>query len=274
MRPRIALATSEGWPHLSPDDGDLISELAAAGCDAVPAVWSDRDVDWKTFDHIVIRSCWDYHRRPDEFRAWLDLGAAPISNRPDIVRWNMHKSYLLELEARGIRIPPTRTVRSSDAIGSEAVVVKPAISASAFETHFFQAGPEAAETIDRLSRDHDVIVQSFVPEIVTRGEWSLIFFAGAFSHAVRKLPKSGDFRVQQELGGSAVAADPPAAMLRAAERALHSLDVLYARVDLVEASAGVTLMELELIEPSLFLKTSSGAAKRFAEAICDRRSRA
>lgn len=251
MRPRIALATSEAWPQLSPDDGDLIPALADAGCDAVPAVWSDRSIDWRSFDKIVIRSCWDYHRRPDEFRAWLELDAAPISNPPDIIRWNMHKSYLLDLEKRGIRIPLTTMVPGP-------VVVKPAISASAYETHLFNG---------------DVIVQSFVPEIATVGEWSLIYFDGVFSHAVQKLPKNGDFRVQEELGGSALPATPTAAMLHVAERALRSLDVLYARVDMVEAASGPLLMELELIEPSLFLQSHPDATRRFADAICGRRSR-
>ena len=246
---RVALATSEKWPQLSPDDAQLAPELRNLGIEASPVVWSDAAIDWRAFDLVVIRSCWDYHLRVDEFRRWLDLlemQRVPVRNPPAVLRWNMHKAYLLELAARTILIPRTEFAKD--------VIVKPAVSASAHQTHLVRG---------------DVIIQEFVEEIVTRGEWSLIFFDREFSHAVKKSPKSGDFRVQEELGGSSDAAIPEERMIREGRRILSAVegDLLYARVDVVDRPDGITLMELELIEPSLFLTKSEGAARRFAAAI-------
>jgi hypothetical protein len=257
----IALATSEGWPELSPDDRELAPELAKLGCHATPVVWNDPAVDWRSFDLVVIRSCWDYHLRPDEFRGWLDRLdrlRVPVGNTSDTIRWNMHKRYLRELATEGI------PVVSEPQQPTDKVVVKPAISASAYETHVFDDLSAARETIGRLG---DVIVQEFIPEIVTRGEWSLMLFGGEFSHAVRKLPKEGDFRVQHEFGGRYLLEAPPPAVMTLAQRVLSVVDVLYARVDIVEAARGPLLMELELIEPGLFLKMGPAAARRFAAAI-------
>ena len=248
----IALATSEKWSQLSPDDSELIPELKKLDVDARPVVWSDAVVDWRAFDLVVIRSCWDYHLRADEFSAWIDRLARErvrMFNPPEVLRWNMHKSYLLDLAAKGVRIPRTRFERD--------VIVKPAVSASAHQTHLLRG---------------DVIVQEFVHEIVDDGEWSLVFFDRHFSHAVRKAPKSGDFRVQEELGGSVTPITPGPPMIDEAQRILGHVDgeLLYARVDVVNRPAGVTLMELELLEPTLFLSTDLAATRRFAEAIARR----
>lgn len=246
-RSAIALATSEKWSHLSPDDALLLNRL-----DALPVVWSDPSVDWTRFDLVVIRSCWDYHLRSAEFRAWIDeceQRRVPMFNPPAVVRWNMHKSYLLDLSSRGVVIP--RTTIEHD------VVVKPTVSASAHGAQLIRG---------------EVIVQEFVREIVDDGEWSLVFFDRQFSHSVKKKPKAGDFRVQEELGGSVTRIDAPPHVVRECERIIGNVegDLLYARVDVVERPAGVTLMELELIEPWLFLGNEPGASRRFAEAITRR----
>jgi hypothetical protein len=172
-----------------------------------------------------------------------------LFNPPSALRWNMHKSYLFDLEAKGVRIPRTQIVRNQDR-----VVVKPAISASAFATHVMSG---------------DLIVQEFVEEIVRDGEWSFLFFNRRFSHAVNKMPASGDSRVQEELGGIVRLATPPAEMMEESQRILDLVagDLLYARVDVVDRPAGITLMELELLEPSLFLMTEPGATRRFVRAI-------
>ena len=248
----IALATSEKCPALSPDDAELVGELKKLTRDARPVVWSDPAVDWSAFELVVIRSCWDYHLRVEEFSAWIDLllqEHVPMLNPRDVVRWNMHKSYLLDLAAMGVRIPRTRIERD--------VIVKPAVSASAHQTHLLRG---------------DVIVQEFVHEIVDDGEWSLVFFDRKFSHAAKKTPKSGDFRVQEEHGGSSTPMIASPAMIAEAERIIACVEgeLLYARVDVVDRPAGVTLMELELIEPWLFLMTEPGATQRFAEAIAAR----
>ena len=272
---RIALATSQKWPLLHPDDQQLLAELRNLGADPVPAVWTDVAIDWSAFDLVVIRSCWDYHLRLAEFLRWLeglDRARVPVGNPSKVVRWNSHKGYLVELERRGVAIPATQFVRRGSAMPDVIdgnVIIKPAVSASANETHLFANAGDAAADLERLLAAGDVIIQEFVPEVISDGEWSVIYFGGQFSHAVKKAPKAGDFRVQQELGGSATAASPPAAVRGAAERALAAVDgnLLYARVDLVERANGVVLMELELIEPSLFFDTDAGSSRRFAEAI-------
>lgn len=273
MRKKVALATSAKWPDLAPEDSDLVGELGAFSLEALPAVWSNRSLDWSQFAMVIIRSCWDYHTRVEEFRAWcerLDDAGVTLYNPPAIVRWNLNKRYLLELAAKGVSIPRTEFVRTaSSATLAGKVIVKPVISAAAFETHLFDDSALAAAAIDRLGAAGEVIVQEFIAEVIDGGEWSLMFLDREFSHAVRKLPKTGDFRVQEELGGSSVAATPSAQLLREAERIVTMIegDLLYARVDLVERPGGGTLMEIELIEPSLFFKSAPGSARRFASAV-------
>jgi glutathione synthase/RimK-type ligase-like ATP-grasp enzyme len=148
------------------------------------------------------------------------------------------------------------------------MVIKPAVSASAYETHLVD-GAHAPEVLERLLAQGDVVVQEFVPEVTSAGEWSLIYFDRVFSHAVKKAPKLGDFRVQEEHGGTFERGDPPAQAVLVAESALRAVDddLLYARVDVVEREAGPLLMELELIEPSLFFRADPLAPARFAVAV-------
>jgi hypothetical protein len=197
---------------------------------------------------VAVRSCWDYHLRVAEFDAWIERVArvTTLINAPSLLRWNLHKSYLLGLAAQGVRIPASQLVRN--------VVIKPAVSASAYQTHYL--------------RD-DALVQEFVSEVATAGEWSLLFFDGAFSHAVLKRPRADDFRVQEELGGSATPQIPPETLIEFARGVLALVQPMpvYARVDLVERDAGITLMELELIEPSLFLRADPDATERFVAAL-------
>ena len=246
---KVALATSADLPNLSPDDSELAGELRAMGIDAAPAIWSDVSIDWRSFDAVVIRTCWDYHLRPDEFGRWIEQLPVPLFNPREVVRWNMHKSYLLDLASKGVRIPRTEFRRD--------VIVKPAISASAHNTHFMRG---------------EVIVQEFVEEIVRDGEWSIVFFDRQFSHSAKKVPKAGDFRVQEEHGGMSLPVPAPQHVVDAAADIISRIegDLLYARVDVVDRAQGVTLMELELIEPWLFLKSGPGVTRRFAEGIARR----
>ena len=271
--PTIALATSEKWPHLSPDDVPLLAPLREFGIDAVPAIWSDHDVDWSRFAAVVIRSCWDYHLRRDEFLRWMESIEPPVFNPRDVIAWNSHKRYLLDMRSRGVRIPRTRLIReTADNDDGTPLIIKPAVSASAYETHKTSSAEDARAIRERLLRMGDVIVQEFIPDIARIGEWSIVFFDRQFSHAVKKRPKPGDFRVQEELGGSAVLESAPEHVIDAARGILNEVDgdLLYARVDVVERPEGVTLMELELIEPMLFLRLDSEAPRRFAAAIADR----
>ena len=249
----IGLVTWRGLPELAPDDRLLRDALVRRGAEARAVVWDDASVDWRAFDAIVVRSTWDYHKRIDEFRAWLDrMDGLPLWNPPSVLRWNTHKAYLLDLQARGIEIVPTLLVPAGSSF-----IVKPAVSATAFRT-------------ERHAADTDVLIQPFVPEVLTDGELSFMFLGQKFSHAVRKRAASGDFRVQNEFGGSAERFEPDEDLIAQAARIAAALgdEWLYARIDCVVRDGRLILMELEASEPSLFLDAES--AERFADAIVSR----
>ena len=281
-RATVALATSEEVPELVPDDRLLIPALAERGIDAVPAVWDDASVDWRRFGGVVIRSCWDYHFKVDRFDAWtrrLEADGIPLWNPPDILRWNARKVYLRDLADRGVTIVPTRFVDRSSAPALDGIlhdagwaeaVVKPVVSASAHETWRAERGrPDDAARFAELVARMPLMVQPFVAEVEREGEWSLCFFGGRFSHAVLKRPRPDDFRVQREHGGTAevVAASDRLVAEAAAALAAAGRPTVYARVDGCVIGGALHLMELELLEPGLFLALDPGAADRFADAI-------
>lgn len=278
---RVGFVTSAELGALTPDDRSVVPVLAARGIEVVPVVWTELLPE--RIDAVVLRSTWDYHLRLPEFLAWVDaieVSGIPLFNQPSTVRWNVDKQYLLELEACGVPIVPTRHAARGSTVelaallrdaGWAEAVVKPSVSGGAFET--WRAVPRDADTV-RFARQletMDCLVQPFVPELISEGEWSLLFFRGVFSHAVLKRPERGDFRVQEEFGGVAHAAEPSPAIVEAATRALAASgqETLYARVDGVVRGGRFEVMELELVEPSLFLGESPGAAGRFAQALVE-----
>ena len=277
----VALATCEAVPDLVQDDRLLIPALAARGIAARPAVWDDDAVAWHEFDAVVIRSCWDYHFKVDRFEAWtrrLEADGIPLLNPPALLRWNARKIYLRDLADRGVAIVPTRFVdgpgRPLDEILREAgwdqAVVKPVVSASAHETWRARRGDAAdMERFERLVARMPLMVQPFVEEIARDGEWSLCFFGGRFSHAVLKQARSGDFRVQSDHGGTYTLMPASEGLIEAAAAALAGAraPTVYARVDGAVIDGALHLMELELLEPGLFLLLETAAAGRFADAI-------
>ena len=279
----IALATSDNYSALTNDDRLLIAPLKDRGFYAEPAVWSDPNYGWSDCAAVIIRSCWDYHLRLSEFLDWiasLEHAKVRVFNQPSLLRWNADKIYLRDLERKGIPIIPTfwgDSAKPTD-LGAQLrdlewkmAVIKPRISASAHKTRLTSAESAAQDQalFDELLRGPGVMLQKFMDEVQTAGEWSLMFFAGRFSHAVMKTPKPGDFRVQHEYGGFTVAQAPPAPVLDAAVRIMGTPDPtpLYARVDGVESNGQFLLMELELIEPALFLDATPDAPSLFADAI-------
>lgn len=283
MLSRIAFVTHRGRPDLADDDRLAAVEISRRGARVEAAVWDDPQVDWSVFDRIVLRSCWDYHLRLPEFLGWLgglERAGAPVWNPPAVVRGNADKGYLVELASAGVPVVPTVRVERGaaadlasilDERGWTDAVVKPAVSASAFLTRRVRRGEavEAQADFDHLLTLSAALVQPFLPEIRSRGEWSLLFFAGEHSHAVLKRPGAGDFRVQTELGGSTLAQKPSPALVAQARQVLEHIPGpwLYARVDGVEVDGTFLLMELELIEPSLFLACDPQAPARFASAV-------
>jgi len=285
----IALATSSKYSQLTEDDRLLLAPLAKLGIHAEPAIWDDPHTEWLRYAAIVLRSCWDYHLKPDLFLRWilaLEAEGVLVFNAAPLVRWNADKAYLRDLEPKGIHIVPTFwadhhphtsceqiPIRLKDKLrelGWPKAVVKPRISATAHRTLLVSAADaeDAQSHFDELRRGPGVMVQKFMEGIASEGEWSLIFFAGVFSHAVLKRPRSGDFRVQNDFGGTSQVGDPPSSVLAAATLAVQAVDAtVYARVDGVVEDGQFHLMELELIEPALFLAEHPEAAGRFAEAI-------
>lgn len=290
MRRRVALATYDRAPGLAPDDRLLIPALKRCGVTAEPVVWSSDTTDWASFDAVVVRSCWDYHLHIDAFRAWLDRLEAipvPVHNDPGLVRWNADKRYLLDLAQRGVPTIPTSVLLRNhpddiDGVladtGWRRFVIKPTISASGYETYALRAPltGEARQAVARVTAVGDALVQPFVEEVSRDGEYSFTFIDAAYSHATLKRATAGEFRVQTEHGGSADPVSPPPELIEQAARVLGALDEapLYARVDGVVRDNAFLLMELELIEPNLFLEFGTGAADRMARAIVARMDRA
>ncbi|MEO8999251.1 MAG: hypothetical protein ABI227_06295 [Rhodanobacter sp.] len=286
---RLAIATSADYPSIQPDDAHLADSLERLGIQPIVCVWNDPDVDWSTFDAVLIRTIWDYFKHYAAFLDWLDrldrLGV-PTINDSALLRWNSDKRYLLELARHGVAIIPTQLASVIElpgvlaAMPGQQVVVKPSISGGAWHTLRGTVGDTLfAAAVTQLPREHDYLVQPFVPEITSDGEWSLLYFAGEFSHAVIKRPATGDYRVQGEFGGSAEPIPPDAATLAAADRALAAVAALghgdhaYVRVDGVISAGHFLIMELELIEPFLHLAVRPAAAERLAQDVAERLAR-
>jgi len=280
---RVGLVTCADVPRLAADDHLLADELQRRGVATEAVVWDDPAADWAAFDRLVLRSCWDYHLQPGAFLEWLDSrerAGDRIFNPPALVRQNMHKSYLRGLDSGGIPIPPTAWLHRGRSVslaglleqrGWTEAVVKPAVSACAFQTFGVSSAsaPLEQDRLDRMLQAGDVLVQRFLPEIQSEGEWSLVFFAGRYSHAVRKRPKGGDFRVQAHLGGTVAAEDPPDSLVQQAEAVADRVPRpwVYARIDGILVDGLFVLLEAELTEPVLFLSCEKKAAGRFADAL-------
>ena len=251
--------------------------LRLAGFEVEPLSWTEAG-DLRAFDIVLPLVVWGYHLR---FAEWLGLldrmaapGAPPMINPPALLRWNSDKSYLEELAAKGVPTVPSRTVAALDeralaearAEYGDELVIKPLVSAAADGTHRLRAG----DPVPGAVLGKRMMVQPFMPSIAATGEYSLIMFGGDFSHAIVKRPKPGDFRVQPHLGGSEAPCPPPPAAVELATAALAAAPApaTYARVDMIEDEAGtLRIMELELIEPALWLQHAPDGGAAFGEAV-------
>jgi len=284
-RPVVLFATYAKQPGLTEDDQLFARALEDRGVAVRAAVWDDPAAAWSNAAAVVIRSTWDYHLRRLAFLEWVDRvsAATTLHNDRAAVHWNSHKRYLAGLAKRGVRVIDTVFADTGSTLdlrdvarahGWRDVVVKPAVSASAHETLRFDVNEraEGQAHLDRLLATRDVMVQPHLAALAEQGELSLLFARGAFTHAVRRRSALVDGHVMPK----SAAAEAPAAALRCAERVLEATgaltgvapnDLLYARVDLAAAGDEYVLLELELIEPSLFLLHAPQAAERFAAAL-------
>jgi glutathione synthase/RimK-type ligase-like ATP-grasp enzyme len=287
MSLHVAIATyvsTGAYDANTVDEDALLSNLLEElGISHELLAWSDPDVDWSHFTHVLIKSTWDYFDFYPEFLVWLDkleaLGVQVLNEVPTL-RWNSSKTYLMEIESQGFpciagKILPKGSRLTLDPLytelGADTLVVKPLVSGGAKNTVKLArgAGKELEDKIASLLQEEDFLVQSYIPEIVAVGEYSLIFFNGVFSHAVLKSPAVDDFRVQHYYGGTIQEITPDAKMLGSAQALVASFakDSLYARVDGVLIDGVFHLMELELIEPYLFLGLSEKAIPNYKAAL-------
>lgn len=282
----IALVTASTFPECRADEALLIAALAERGVKAGPVIWDDPAVDWSRFRLALIRTAWDSDLRRDEFVAWAERAGAlcPLWNPPAVVRWNTHKSYLRELEARGVPIVPTAWLARGSAPDLEALlaergwsdaVVKPAVSAGARDTLRVRSPADlsaARALVTRVLAHKDMLVQPYLPSVESHGERSLLFFGGEPSHAIlRPAALSGrpgyDSTVAEPFSASAAEWAFARRVLAATDHAL-----LYARVDIApDGHGGWRLMELEVTEPNLFLHQGGPeAVRRLVEALTSR----
>jgi glutathione synthase/RimK-type ligase-like ATP-grasp enzyme len=276
--PTVLLLTAESLPHEDLDTALLAESLTQRGVRATVLVWSRTD-DWPIDAELaVVRTTWDYTFRRDEFLEVLEASPVRVANPTAVLRWNSHKGYLVELADAGVPVVPGVLLRRGDTaelpeLDAAQIIVKPTVAAGSRGVGLFDAGAReaAGHLADLLSRG-DALVQAFEPS-VRDGERSLIYLGGRYSHAVRKVPAAGDFRVQTRYGASNLPHHATLAEQAVAQVALDTVSstmaatLLYARVDLVGSAGAPLVMELELIEPELFLPMAPGSADRLADAI-------
>jgi glutathione synthase/RimK-type ligase-like ATP-grasp enzyme len=280
---RIAYLSMDSLADFECYDELTVEPLARLGHRVDEVSWRT-PAPWDDYDAVIIRSCWDYQKDADAFLACLEAierSSATLLNPLAIVRWNINKRYLLDLEQRGVAIVPTHFRAGVDAAalqaayrdhGTDELIVKPAVSAGADDTFRVQRGDEAAFVAAHSARfaQRECLLQPFLPAIITEGEYSLFYFAGVLSHCILKTPRSEDFRVQEEHGGQLqLIAAPEPELLNAGERTLAAIagELLYARLDYVREGDRFLLMEAELIEPSLYFNLDAGSAERFALSV-------
>lgn len=257
------------------DDNLLVKKLSDEGHTVTTLSWSSES-DWSQFDCAIIRTTWDYMERPDEFFKKLEEISSQTKLYNDLatVKWNIHKGYLKELEKKGANIVPTIFFKPTDELKIPAawshskVVIKPAISAGSFKTIVLEKSEISSGKYKAELFPGDWMCQPFLPQI-SEGEISLIYFNKKFSHALLKVPKAGEFRVQEEFGGAIIPMKPDEKLLATGDKIISAVsdDLLYARVDLVPYENHYALMELELIEPALYFRTDVTAVDNFSKAL-------
>lgn len=305
---RVALATMDDLPSHEHDDRPLVAAMqACAGAVDEPS-WSDPDYDWAACDAVLLRTTWDYQERLEEFLGWVDRIAAVtrVLNPPAIVRWNVRKRYLRELAAAGIETIPTAWIGldgedvidgndAPDAPDAAAIAemarrvapdaagyfLKPEVGATAWGTlpiDADEAGFERAAAHVAEWRSHGpMLLQPFLPDVREFGETSIIYVDGSPAHGVRKVPVPGDYRVQDDWGATDGPWEPAAQARDTAARAMGAAAEitgqapLYGRVDFLRDAGGIfRVVELELVEPSLFLRHGPETAARLAAAVARR----
>lgn len=278
---KIALVSSKQYNGKVDDDRLLLACLQKQGFDVKLVSWDDPEVIWDNFDCLILRSCWNYIYHAEEFFSWvLELEKKHIAmwNRSDVIRWNYHKKYLLDLAQKGITIIPTYIViKQADIIQMANennwvdIVLKPTIGNASYQVqHMSLIDIQKKEKeINHALGKQEMLIQPFIKEIQEEGEWSFVFLGGKFSHAVLKRPKKGDFRAHPDFGAQENMVSPDTKLTYQAQSVYDAIGkkLLYARVDGIVHEGKFFLMELELIEPYLFFSMYPSACDVFVKAI-------
>ena len=283
---KIALLSCDSLEGFFCYDEMLVEPFAGRGFDAELISWRAQ-VDWNEYEAVIVRATWDYQDHFKEFDETLDKinsSSARLLNPLEIIKWNFSKLYLQELEQKGVDIIPSHFSNSFDfdlaydlysKYQCEEIIIKPCVSANSDDTFRLNVSELCNQTqkLKELFNGRDHMYQPFIPSVIQNGEYSLFYFGGEFSHAILKTPKDGDFRVQEEHGGRLQKIIPSEKMLQASSKIIAEIvpSPLYARIDLVEYENKYLLMEVELIEPSLYFNLDDKSAGRFVEAYINSR---
>ncbi|WP_293308460.1 ATP-grasp domain-containing protein [Pedobacter sp. UBA5917] len=265
------------------EDDKLLLFLKEKGLNIEQVIWNDENINWGDYALAILKSPWDYFDLIKDFYQWLGLleeKKIKLLNPTDTVKWNSNKKYLQEIEAAGLKIIPSAFINKQEEVlltdffvkfDTDKLIVKPCISGGAKNT--FKVTRENVEEVNQklnqLIQEEDFIIQPFLPEILESGEWSFIFFNGVYSHSLIKQAKAGDFRVQPAHGGTVHPQKPGKELIAIAQQYvdLFAKNCLYARVDGTFVNDEFLLMELELIEPFLFLNTEPQIYDRYYKAL-------
>ncbi|MCW8109881.1 hypothetical protein OPS25_15345 [Alteromonas ponticola] len=283
---KLAFLSTDNLDDFFVYDELLVAPFAKAGWQVDTISWHRRNINWNEYTAVIVRSTWDYQQHPEEFLSTLseiDQSCARLENPLRLQQWNMHKTYLKDLQAQGLTIVPTlwltkfnehQVAAQFNEYDTDCLVLKPVLSANADDTFKLTVEELIAKSneLAEVFADRKIMVQPYVKTIVEEGEYSLFYFNGSYSHAILKRPASGDFRVQEEHGGQLLPYQPDDYMCQVAEQALNAMpdSSLYARVDLIRYQDKWAVMELELIEPSLYFTLDTQSPQRFVEAFLQR----
>jgi glutathione synthase/RimK-type ligase-like ATP-grasp enzyme len=281
---KIALLTCQNLPNLNLPDQQLIPALAKHNITATAVVWDNKSIDWTQFDYLVFRNTWDYYEKENQFNNWLNhIEAKGIKtlNAIEIIQKNKHKFYLRDFQNQGVTILPTvfiektNTLNLSQLIPShwKKAVIKPAFSAGSYQTQLFEVSQieKINQQYQSIAQEKELLLQEYMPQIVSEGETSFIFFNKQFSHSINKKPANGDFRIQVQFGGKYTLIHPSNDIINQAQKIVNIFPdkLLYARVDGIIINNQLHLMEVECIEPDLYFNLSENSQTNFVNALLE-----
>ena len=283
MNKKVALLSTDNLEKFFTYDKLLIEPMRKIGWNAEEISWRDENVNWNNYDAVIVRSTWDYQNDSKKFISVLEKinGVSHLENDLDLMKWNMNKNYLFDLEQKGIKIVDTIWEKNFNTnlaheyfekLDTDEIIIKPNISANADNTFrlTIEKLNQNLKLLEKIFALREFMVQPFLISIIDEGEYSLFFFNGMFSHSVLKKPKENDFRVQEEHGGNIQPFKVSSELILIAENIIKKLSTipLYSRVDLVRTKENeFALIELELIEPSLYLNKDDQSSLRFVKAF-------